>query len=552
MVVPATDASEALEPVLAWGAPPTAGPLEPVPRWGAIPLPPVTAPRPAPRDTVPVSVVVPAHDEEVVIGRFLSTLLADARPGELDVTVVCNGCTDDTAAVARQYPVRVVEVPEASKHLALRRGDALAEHFPRFYVDADVQLTTGALRATADVLAAGAALAAAPRLDLDLRGCGRAVRAYYRVWRRLPYCTGELVGSGVYGVSAAGHRRMGPFPGIIADDLWFREHFAPGERMSVRSARFVQHPPRDLGSLLRVRTRQHLGNLEYHCQFGAPRRGDTRGWGYLRGLLAPRGGGRARLPRRERGGPAPGPAPLARRRARVGRGRQWTATGGRVRPGLVQRLRARESRVARGAAAALSVLDPRPWAHVLRLVHHENYAHVEPLRRAQVHPTARIAPNVSMAHGERVVVGARTHVNARTHLWAGPSTGRIVVGEDCLLAPNVFVTASDYGTAPEPRILDQPRREADVVIGRDCWLGTGVVVTAGVEIGDGCVVGAGAVVTRSLPPGSIAVGVPARVVAHRDGSAHLPTVHRGAAGPSEGTVPSGRLAYGSAPQSQRS
>ena len=50
-------------------------------------------------------------------------------------------------------------------------------------------------------------------------------------------------------------------------------------------------------------------------------------------------------------------------------------------------------------------------------------------------------------------------------------------------------------------------------IGDDCWLGTGVVVVAGVEIGDGCVVGAGAVVTRSLPPGSVAVGVPARVVA---------------------------------------
>ena len=123
---------------------------------------------------------------------------------------------------------------------------------------------------------------------------------------------------------------------------------------------------------------------------------------------------------------------------------------------------------------------------------------------------------MSIAHGERVSVGARTHVNARTHLWAGPSTGRIDIGADCLLAPGVFVTASDYGIAAGQRILDQPRREQDVRIGDDCWLGTGVVVVAGVEIGDGCVVGAGAVVTRSLPPGSVAVGVPARVVAQRD------------------------------------
>jgi acetyltransferase-like isoleucine patch superfamily enzyme len=186
-----------------------------------------------------------------------------------------------------------------------------------------------------------------------------------------------------------------------------------------------------------------------------------------------------------------------------------------ARAGLVQRLRARESKAARAAAAVASVVDPRPWVDLLRLVHHHNYTHTEPLRRAAIDPTARVAPNVSIAHGERISIGPRTHVNARAHLWAGPSTGRIAIGADCLLAPGVFVTASDYGTGADARILDQARRERDVRIGDDCWLGTGVVVTAGVDIGDGCVVGAGAVVTRSLPPGSIAVGVPARVVASR-------------------------------------
>jgi acetyltransferase-like isoleucine patch superfamily enzyme len=185
----------------------------------------------------------------------------------------------------------------------------------------------------------------------------------------------------------------------------------------------------------------------------------------------------------------------------------------------MQRLRHRDSRWARAVAAGLSVADPRPWLHVARLVHHHNYTHVEPLRRARVASSARIAPNVSIAHGERVSVGDRTHVNARAHLWAGPATGRIDIGADCLLAPDVFVTASDYGIEPDRRVLEQPRRERDVRIGDDCWLGTGVVVTAGVEIGDGCVVGAGAVVTRSLPPGSIAVGVPAKVIATR---AHHP------------------------------
>jgi acetyltransferase-like isoleucine patch superfamily enzyme len=63
--------------------------------------------------------------------------------------------------------------------------------------------------------------------------------------------------------------------------------------------------------------------------------------------------------------------------------------------------------------------------------------------------------------------------------------------------------------------MTQPRREADVIIGRDVWLGARVIVLAGVTIGDGCVIGAGSVVTRSLPPNSIAVGAPARVVGER-------------------------------------
>ena len=45
---------------------------------------------------MPVSVVIPAHNEETVIGRCLAALFAGAGEGELDVVVVCNGCRDGT------------------------------------------------------------------------------------------------------------------------------------------------------------------------------------------------------------------------------------------------------------------------------------------------------------------------------------------------------------------------------------------------------------------------------------------------------------------------
>ncbi len=254
--------AEDVVPLDLWGqidAGDPVGETVPVQRWG--PLVPVA---------VPASVVVPAHDEELVLEGFLTTLLADAEPDELEVVVVCNGCRDRTAELARRFPVRVLELEQASKHGALNAGDRAATRFPRFYVDADVRVTAGALREASRVLASGSALAAAPAVWFDLAGCSPAVRAYYRVWGTLPYCRGDLVGSGVYGVSGRGHLRLGPFPPIIADDLWFRDHFRPGERRSVANARFVQHPPRDLRSLVRVRTRQRLGNLELEARGERP------------------------------------------------------------------------------------------------------------------------------------------------------------------------------------------------------------------------------------------------------------------------------------------
>ncbi|MDI5941629.1 glycosyltransferase, partial [Micromonospora sp. DH15] len=86
--------------------------------------------------------MIAAHDEANVIGGCLDALLADADTDagvELDVVVVANGCTDDTARVAAARPgVRVVELAEAGKAHALNAGDAVVRGFPRFYLDAAV------------------------------------------------------------------------------------------------------------------------------------------------------------------------------------------------------------------------------------------------------------------------------------------------------------------------------------------------------------------------------------------------------------------------------
>jgi len=162
-----------------------------------------------------------------------------------------------------------------------------------------------------------------------------------------------------------------------------------------------------------------------------------------------------------------------------------------------------------------SLVDPRTYLHVARLLHYVNYSHVRERGRMSVGPGTGIAPNASLRNGSRIRIGHHSHIGERCSLWAGESTGRIVIGDHVSLAPEVFITASDYRFVAGQPFRDQPKRERDVVIGNDVWLGTGVVVTAGVTIGDGCIIGAGAVVTRDLPPGAIAVGVPARAVSQR-------------------------------------
>lgn len=172
-----------------------------------------------------------------------------------------------------------------------------------------------------------------------------------------------------------------------------------------------------------------------------------------------------------------------------------------------------------GALGELArMLDPRLLAHLGKVARFYSYAHVEPRRRLTAGPGLRMSPTASLRNGERITLGAGVHVGERCYLWAGDTSGRIRLGDDVLLAPEVFITASNYGTVAGRRVMSQPKREADVTIGDDVWLGARVVVLPGVTIGDGAIVGACSVVTKDVPPNAIAVGVPARVVAWREGA----------------------------------
>lgn len=219
-----------------------------------------------------ISVVIPAHEEGEVIERCLDRLLAGADEEELEVVVVCNGCTDDTADRARRYgpPVTVLETDVASKVAALNLGDGAVTAFPRIYLDADVELGIDAVREVGALLdpATGVAVAA-PVATVSQQGLPWPVRSFYAVWTRLPYFTDRMVGSGVYAFSAEGRAAFGAFPDLIADDEVARRAVPPEQRATATGSTFTIHPPRTLRGVVSVMTRARAGNAEYAQRLGA-------------------------------------------------------------------------------------------------------------------------------------------------------------------------------------------------------------------------------------------------------------------------------------------
>ncbi|GIF13746.1 glycosyltransferase [Actinoplanes teichomyceticus] len=205
------------------------------------------------------SVVIAAHNEAAVLGRCLDTLLADAAPGEFDVTVAANGCTDDTARVAARRGVRVIELPAAGKAGALNAGDAVAVGFPRVYLDADIVLSTDGLRALSAAVG-GPVLAATARRELDLSGRPLPVRAYFSVHRHLPALRTGLFGRGVIVLSAAGRARFERFPDLVADDLFVDSLFTAAEKRQVERVPARVATPRRTSDLIRRLIRVRAGN----------------------------------------------------------------------------------------------------------------------------------------------------------------------------------------------------------------------------------------------------------------------------------------------------
>lgn len=102
------------------------------------------------------------------------------------------------------------------------------------------------------------------------------------------------------------------------------------------------------------------------------------------------------------------------------------------------------------------------------------------------------------------------HVYANFNLTLVDDT-HITIGDYTMIGPNVVIATGGHPILPSLR-QEGYQYNAPVHIGKNCWLGAGVIVVPGVTIGDNTVVGAGSVVTKDLPGNVVAAGNPCRVL----------------------------------------
>lgn len=117
----------------------------------------------------------------------------------------------------------------------------------------------------------------------------------------------------------------------------------------------------------------------------------------------------------------------------------------------------------------------------------------------------------------KLVLGNHVRITGKCRITCA---GSITIGDDVLIAPEVFISDANHGMNPTigGGYSTQPLIVKSVVIGDGCWLGQKVCILPGVSIGAHSIIGAGSVVTHNIPAYCIAAGNPAKIVKRWDAS----------------------------------
>ena len=224
-----------------------------------------------------ISVLIPAHNEAAYLPACLDALLASDPVDEVEVIVIANGCTDDTADIARGFDTQadargwtllVLDLAQGGKLGAWNAGEAAASGAALIYLDADVLVSPQVVVQIAHALDTDLPRYASGRANVTLSGRDALTNLYTRFWHTTPFMVHGVPGFGVFAMNRVGRARWGTWPDIISDDTFARLNFAPDERLSV-PATYDWPMIEGFKRLVQVRRRQDIGVAEIAARYPA-------------------------------------------------------------------------------------------------------------------------------------------------------------------------------------------------------------------------------------------------------------------------------------------
>ncbi len=111
-----------------------------------------------------------------------------------------------------------------------------------------------------------------------------------------------------------------------------------------------------------------------------------------------------------------------------------------------------------------------------------------------------------------IKIGKNTTIGYHNFIY---SSEKIIIGDDCLIAPFVYIVDSNHQIKKEQKINEQPNITSPIIIGNDVWIASHVTILQGVTIGDGAVIAANSLVNKDVPPYTIVGGSPAKKIGER-------------------------------------
>lgn len=210
-------------------------------------------------------IIVPLRNEAAMLPATVPKLLAATKGDSARIVWVCNGCSDDSAALIRRLggpAAEVIELARPGKTAALQAGDeALGTLFPRLYLDADTWLHPGDPARLVQPILSGAADLVAPRLRFDTAGASVLSARIGACWMSLPHARTAAFSNAI-GLSAEARALWDRWPEITGDDIFVSAKVPAHRKLIIPEAMATISMPKTFAGWVRMRARWLKGEAE--------------------------------------------------------------------------------------------------------------------------------------------------------------------------------------------------------------------------------------------------------------------------------------------------